>query len=170
MSGVVDNARLYASSLGNAANNSAWVFDVDETSLSGYEQMLSIGFGYVAKLNHEWILEASAPAIPQTLQLYKQLRAAGFKVIFLTGRSVDEADATALNLERAGFNGFETLITRQPSERNMTAVEYKSLKRSQLVEKEGYNIVGCVGDQWSDLQGPYTGFKVKLPNYIYWLP
>jgi hypothetical protein len=62
---VVNNAMLFAAA-GTAKNNSAWVFDVDETSLSGYTEMQSIGFGYVPKLNHDWILESSAPAIPQT--------------------------------------------------------------------------------------------------------
>lgn len=49
------------------------------------------------------------------------------------------------------------------------AAEYKSARRTSFVVEENYNIVGCVGDQWSDLQGPYTGFKVKIPNYLYFL-
>jgi len=169
MSNVVTNAQLFATQV-KASNNSAWVFDVDETSLSGYSEMLSIGFGFVAKLNHEWIMSASAPAIPQTLALYKQLVSSGFKIIFLTGRKDIEHDATAQNLRNEGYNTFETLITRVPAEYNLTATEYKSARRTELTELSGYNIVGCVGDQWSDLNGPYTGLKVKLPNYIYYLP
>ena len=169
MSDVLTNAQVYAGA-GVAANNSVWVFDVDETSLSGYTEMLSIGFGYVAKLSHEWILSASAPALPQTQALYKQLIGAGYRVIFLTGRKDIESDATRANLISVGYTVFDTLITRVPAEYNLTATAYKSARRTQLVEQEGYNIVGCVGDQWSDLHGPYTGFKVKLPNYIYYLP
>jgi len=168
---VVQNAMWYAASLGQASGpKDAWVFDIDETSLSGYEEMKSIGFGYVPKLSHEWILSASAPAIQPTLQLYTQLQQQGFKIIFLTGRHWDEADATAQNLASEGFTKYETLIVRTPAESNMTATDYKSARRTDLVENQGYNIVGCVGDQWSDLNGPYAGFKVKLPNYIYYLP
>lgn len=169
MTGVVNNAMLYASA-STPTNNSAWVFDIDETSLSGYSEMLSIGFGYVPKLSHAWILNSSAPAIPQTLALYNQLISSGFRVIFLTGRHNDEADATALNLKNAGYVGYDTLITRTAAESNLTAAVYKTNRRIQLSEVEGYDIVGCIGDQWSDLHGVYTGFKVKLPNYIYYLP
>lgn len=119
LSGTLTNAQTYAAAL-TAANNSAWVFDVDETSLSGFTEMKSIGFGYVAKLNHEWILEASAPAIPQTLALYNDLIKAGFRVIFLTGRKDTEHDATADNLVKAGYSGFDKLVTRVPAEYNLT--------------------------------------------------
>lgn len=168
LGGVVQNAQLYAATI-KPQNNSAWVFDVDETSLSNYAEMDSINFGFVAKMNHDWIMSAAAPAIPQTLALYKQLVAAGFKIIFLTGRKDIEHDATVLNLQKEGYTTFETLIVRDPAEYNLTALEYKSNRRTQLTQLAGYNIVGCVGDQWSDLDGPYTGFKVKLPNYIYFL-
>ena len=33
--------------------------------------------------------------------------------------------------------------------------------------KDGYSIVATVGDQWSDFEGGHTGYKVKLPNYLY---
>jgi len=166
---VINNAIIYANAL-TPQNNSLWVFDVDETTLSGYTEMLSIGFGYVSKLNHEWVLSSSAPAITQTLNFYKQLVTQGFKIAFLTGRHDDEHDATQQNLINVGYTKFDTLITRVPSEYNLTATVYKSNRRTQLSTTDGYNIVGCVGDQWSDLHGPYTGFKVKIPNYIYYLP
>lgn len=170
MASVIQNAALYAASL-TPANNSVWVFDIDETSLSGYTEMLSLGLGgYVAKLNKEWIMNATAPPINQTLGFYQGLISSGFKVIFLTGRTWDEHDATAQNLQFAGYNVFDTLLVRQPNEVNLTATVYKSNRRTILVEEEGYDVVGCIGDQWSDIHGPYTGYKVKLPNYIYWLP
>lgn len=156
MTGVINNAMLFAQA-GTPSNNSAWVFDIDETSLSGYKEMLSMGFGYVPKLSKEWILNASAPAIPQTLGLYQQLIASGYRVIFLTGRTYDEHDATVQNMRNAGYTQFDTIITRSPQELNLTATVYKSNRRTSLVEDEGYEIVGCIGDQWSDIHGPYTG-------------
>lgn len=56
---VITNAQLYASMMPAPANQTAWVFDIDETTLSGYEQMKSIGFGYVAKINHDWVSEST---------------------------------------------------------------------------------------------------------------
>jgi len=35
------------------------------------------------------------------------------------------------------------------------------------LSEEGYRIIGCIGDQKSDLEGGYSGHKVKIPNYIY---
>ena len=42
----------------------------------------------------------------------------------------------------------------------------KSSKRKELVER-GYDIIGTVGDQRSDIDGPYSGIQVKIPNYLY---
>ena len=58
------------------------------------------------------------------------------------------------------------MITQREDEQNLTASEFKSKKRTELTN-EGYIIVGTVGDQWTDLEGPYTGIKIKLPNYLY---
>ncbi|MFC1845728.1 HAD family acid phosphatase [Candidatus Dependentiae bacterium] len=142
------------------------IFDIDETSLTDYPDTKSISFGYIPKLSHEWVLEADAPAIPQVKKLYDFLVGRGFKIIFLTGRKHDEHAATIKNLKREGYTEFDKLIVRQPEERKITAKAYKSARRKQLT-KEGYHIVGCVGDQESDLTGDNTGYEVKLPNYIY---
>ena len=48
------------------------------------------------------------------------------------------------------------------------AAEWKEAKREVLVSK-GYNIIACIGDQWSDLEGGSTGIKIKLPSYLYLL-
>ena len=47
---------------------------------------------------------------------------------------------------------------------------FKSEMRKQLIE-QGYRIWGNVGDQWSDLQGNFTGDRTfKLPNPMYFVP
>jgi len=33
--------------------------------------------------------------------------------------------------------------------------------------KKGYEIIANIGDQWSDLVGGNSGYKIKLPNYLY---
>lgn len=61
---------------------------------------------------------------------------------------------------------------RGDDQHGKSAVQYKSDKRTDLV-KQGYRIVGNVGDQWSDLIGTNVGsrtFKVPDPMYyIAWL-
>lgn len=142
------------------------IFDVDETALSEYRNLKSIAFGYVPKLSHEWVMCACAPAMPEVRDLYHYVLERGYHVIFVSGRRHNEAEATKRNLLEQGFTGFDRLIVRSQDEETLTAFKYKSEVRTRLTQ-EGYEIVGCVADQWSDLEGPYTGRAVKIPNYIY---
>ena len=148
------------------SKNSTIVFDIDETALSNYEYSKEYDFGYVPDLWDKWIKEAKAPAIKEVKHLYDFLVSKGFKIIFITGRKDYQYDPTYKNLVNAGYKKFDTLIVRKPTEYKETATDYKSKKRTELVQ-HGYNIVGDIGDQISDLVGPYTGVKVKIPNYQY---
>ena len=147
-------------------DKSVVIFDVDDTAINNYGLSKMMDFGYVYELNKKWNKELKAPAIKQTQDLYNFLIKKGFKIIFLTGRNSNEYEVTYKNLIKDGYAGFDTLITQREDEQNLTASEFKSKKRTELTN-EGYNIVGTVGDQWTDLEGPYTGIKIKLPNYLY---
>ena len=145
------------------------VFDIDETSLSSYEYVKSIGFGYVPKMWSEYMFEGTQKAIPGTKKLYDRLVAKGISVIFLTGRRDIFAEASKKNLINEGYTKFDTLITRKPEDYKTSAVEFKSKTRRELTQK-GFKIVMNVGDQFSDLQGGNSGIEVKLPNYLYLVP
>jgi acid phosphatase len=147
-------------------NNSVVIFDVDETVLNNYELAEQMGFGYVYEMNKKWNAEMKAPAIPQVKDLYDFLLSKGAKIIFLTGRNIPEYEVTFNNLKQADYSTFDTLITQREHEYKLTAQEFKSSKRKELTEK-GYEIIGTVGDQWSDLSGAYHGIQVKIPNYLY---
>jgi acid phosphatase len=147
-------------------NNSVVIFDVDETALDNYELAKQMGFGYVYDLNKKWNAEMKAPAIKQVKELYDYLLLKGSKIIFLTGRNFPEYKVTYENLIRDGYTQFDTLITQIGDETKMKAVDFKSAKRIWLTE-QGYEIVGTVGDQWSDLEGECHGIQVKIPNYLY---
>jgi acid phosphatase len=150
----------------NVGLKSAVVFDVDETTLSNYKVTKELDFGYVKHLWEEWILKEEADAIIPVRDFYNYLVDRGFKIIFITGRKDYQHQATFNNLIKAGYTKFDTLITRNADEYKLSAVEYKSAKRTELTSK-GYDIKGNFGDQWSDLEGVYSGIKVKLPNYQY---
>jgi len=146
--------------------NSVVIFDVDETALNNYELAEQMGFGYVYTMNKQWNAEMKAPAIPQVKELYDFLLSKNVKIIFITGRNFPEYEVTFKNLKNAGYTVFDTLITQIGDEKKMKALEFKSLKRIWLTE-QGYEILGTVGDQWSDLEGENHGIQIKIPNYLY---
>jgi len=153
-----------------ASEKLALVLDIDETTLSNYEEMLNADFGYDAKEFAAWVNSGKAPALPGTLRLYQQAQRLGVSVFFITGRSEDQRDATARNLHAQGFQNWQQLILRTPDQAHLTAAEYKSGARA-TVEAQGYKIALNVGDQWSDLTGkPEAEFSVKYPDPFYYIP
>jgi len=146
--------------------NSVVIFDVDETALNNYDLAKLMDFGYVYDLNKKWNEELKAPAIKETQDLYFYLLNKRFKIIFLTGRNSNEYDVTYKNLIQEGYSGFDTLITQSKENQKLKAQEFKSKVRTELTT-QGYEIVGTVGDQWTDLNGAYSGIQIKLPNYLY---
>ena len=148
----------------------ALVLDIDETTLSNYEEMVKAGFAYDSKAFGAWVETASAPAIPATLRIYKAARRLGVRVFFLTGRAEQQRAATERNLRTQGFDGWQELILRAPGQGALTALEFKSAARARIVA-QGYRIVLNVGDQWSDLRGnPEAEYSVKYPDPYYFLP
>ncbi|MED6185225.1 hypothetical protein PIB30_054989 [Stylosanthes scabra] len=171
---VTEEAYKYAKSLNLVGDGKdIWVFDIDETSLSNLPYYADHGFGvekYNATAFNEWVDLGTAPALPESLKLYKRLLRLGFNIVFLTGRPDSQKDITLHNLKSVGFTTFQTLIVKDSTEYNgKTAVTYKSSERKKL-EKNGYRIVGNIGDQWSDILGTNTGNRTfKLPDPMYYI-
>jgi acid phosphatase len=152
-----------------AGEKLALVLDIDETTLSNYEEMVNAGFAYNKTAFDEWLETAKSPAIPGTLRLFNEAKRLGVKVFFITGRTESERAATELNLHNQGFEDWQELTMRQPTQASATAQTYKSAVRAAIAA-EGYKIVLNVGDQWSDLRGaPEAEFSVKYPDPFYFL-
>ncbi|EXB34861.1 Stem 28 kDa glycoprotein [Morus notabilis] len=170
---VIKEAYLYATSLNLSKDGKdVWIFDIDETSLSNLPYYARHGFG-VEPFNltsfTEWILTEDAPALPETLKLYKSLISLGFKIVFLSGRYEKTRSATERNLIYVGYKAWEKVLLRKDSDKSASSLEYKSAQRKQLV-KDGYSIVGNIGDQWSDLLGTDPGNRTfKLPDPMYYI-
>lgn len=148
----------------------AVVFDIDETALSNYPEMLADDFGYQAKDFDNWIKLAEAPAIPSTLRLYHEAQRLGIAVFFITGRKESQRAATEQNLRSQGYTGWQGLTLRAVGQEKEPTIQYKSQARSAVV-KAGYTLVLNIGDQFSDLKGePSAELSVKLPNPYYYLP
>ncbi len=160
----------------------AIVMDIDETTLTNYCEMKREDFGYILSLSTPWVLSReSAVAIPGALRLFQEAKAAKVAVFFLTGRPgkpgsrttgvwTDQTEATARNLEAAGFVGWTGLQLRDGGENGISTIEYKSGERKRIAA-QGYRVLLNVGDQWSDLLGSPEGeSSVKLPNPFYFIP
>lgn len=67
---------------------------------------------YVEQVWNRWVDEARAPALGPTLQLYNELLAANWGIVFITGRTESQRNATTQNLISAGYVGWKSLILR----------------------------------------------------------
>lgn len=164
---VIDSAYSILNGL-NANEADAILFDIDETALSNYSHIKEVGFGYIPSLWNDWIKEEKATRIEPVFNLYKAAQEKGFRVIFITGRNDSQYTPTFNNLIAQNYTKFDTLITKPLKHSYTSAAEYKADKRSELKNK-GYRIVMCVGDQFSDCDFDNYGFRIKLPNYLYFV-
>jgi acid phosphatase len=148
----------------------AVVLDIDETSLSNWEEMSKADFTYRANDFTAWETEARAPALDATLRLYRQARKLGVSVFFITGRPESERAVTEKNLLAAGYEGWQGLALRPAHPPTQTTTEYKAAERARIVA-QGYVLVLNAGDQWSDLNGePQAELSIKYPNPFYYIP
>ncbi|MCQ8279000.1 HAD family acid phosphatase [Acetobacteraceae bacterium KSS8] len=158
----------------------ALVLDIDETSLSNWDEEKANGFGYFADGTCDrlpkgpcgfdaWEMRAQAPAIAPTLALARRAQRLGVAVFFITGRKETVRDATAANLARAGYANWAGLVLEPANSHFASAADFKAPARA-AIEKQGYTIVATVGDQRSDLAGGSAMRGFQLPNPFYFIP
>jgi predicted secreted acid phosphatase len=147
----------------------AIILDIDETSLSNFNDMKKLGFGGTKESMRELEDKAQDPAIGPTLELYKYAKSHDVAVFFVTGRHEPEREATVRNLKVAGFDNYDGLVLRYGEYDKAPAAKYKTAVRKKLTE-EGYDIILNIGDQYSDLAGGYADKSIKLPNPYYLIP
>jgi acid phosphatase len=147
----------------------ALVLDIDETTLSNYEEMAGADFAYDSDVFNAWVNSAKAPAIPGTLRVYLEAQRRGVSVFFLTGRPESQRAVTEQNLHNAAFQNWQRLILRPPTQASATAQIFKSAARAQIAA-QGYKLILNIGDQWSDLKGDSEAeYSVKYPDPFYFI-
>lgn len=146
----------------------AIVLDVDETVISNIEQLRGSNYCFVREQWNQWVDTGVPVELPGIRPLYDYAREQQIAVVFLTGRKQAQREDTERVLEAAGFEHWDQLLLRDPSEEQLSAAEYKSRRRAQL-EAEGYAIVLTVGDQQSDLDGGHAEHAVLIPNPFYFV-
>jgi predicted secreted acid phosphatase len=144
----------------------AIVLDIDETSLSNYEQLNLNNFGNAGAALATAAIAGNSPAIGPTLDLYRQARAAGISVFAITGRPSAIQPQTSSNLNNAGYTDLAGIFFKPGAD---PVIPFKSGQRAAL-EGQGYRIVANVGDQESDLAGGHADRSFKLPNPFYFIP
>lgn len=152
----------------NIKKKLAVVFDIDETSLSNYQNILTDDFGYIPKLASLQIQQANDPAIAGTLKLYKFAKANHVAIFFISGRHENLKDATIKNLQQAGYTTWSALYLTPLNYHEKSIIPFKSSVRKSIAAA-GYDIVFSIGDQDSDLQGGYEDKPFKLPNPFYYI-
>ncbi len=146
----------------------AIVLDIDETSLSNYNDMLRLNFGGTPKDVDRAEGAGHDPAIEQTLALYNFAKQHHIAVFFITGRHPDIRQNTITNLTATGFKDWEDLYMKPADYNKKSVVPFKSHVRKEIAAK-GYDIVLNVGDQESDLKGGYSDMAFKLPDPYYYI-
>lgn len=180
LAAVTDAAIAHLDEVVPGAERPAIVFDVDDTLLSTWEVIRADDFGRVIPGPcdalpsgpcgwREWDLQARAPALQPSLELYRHAQELGVTIFLITGRDEGQRDATQRNLEAAGYTGWTALIMTQPGSHYDSAADYKTPHR-EAIEAQGFTIVANVGDQPSDLEGGYALREFKLPNPFYRIP
>ena len=128
---VLNEAGAWVAARAPGVDKPAIVLDIDETSLSNWEQIYHNKFGYVpsgscdlkaqsACGQRDWELSAQASAIRPTLELFNLAQKLKGKngepvaVFFVTGRGEDpfERVATEWNLRKVGYDNWRTLFMR----------------------------------------------------------
>jgi putative acid phosphatase of HAD superfamily subfamily IIIB len=167
----------------------ALVLDIDETSLSNWEQIYHNDFAYIPSGacdlksssgcgQREWELSASAAVLQPTLELFnfaKTLKGrdgSPLAVFFVTGRYEDpfERLATEWNLRRVGYDQWQQLYMRPDATRSKLVSAYKKQARADIEDRQRYTIVSNIGDQFSDLVGGHAQKCFKVPNPFYFIP
>ena len=146
----------------------AVVFDLDETLISNWPEIESLGFGYTVAAWEAWVAEGNAPAIEPVREVYRTARRLGLEVIFVTGRREDQRAGTEKNIRAIGCGDFAALIMR-PDAAKGTSADFKTAERARLTA-QGYTIVANLGDQESDLAGGHAERTFKLPSPFYLTP
>jgi hypothetical protein len=192
---VIEEAISYLQERAKRGGQLALVLDIDETSLSNWEEMKVNDFGLIedgpcelgdpdsdgwrVPIPHKpcgfgaWVLLADAKPL-DTLRLFAAAKKSNVAVFFVTGRK-----------ELADKNNNSTTQIRDATEKNLQKAGYTNWKQLMLVpagftetvqafktqkRKEiitmGYTIIANVGDQYSDLRSdPQVGKADAERNY-----
>jgi hypothetical protein len=177
---VFSVAQSYVEQRSAEVKQPAVVLDIDETSLTNWENLDLDDFGFIkngpcperkdfACGFNSWIAKGTAGVIGPARAFYNTIRAKHVAIFFITGRTDSQRLVTVRNLYRAGYRNWTGLATRPDDDHNKSIVPFKSGERAKI-ERAGYTIIATIGDQQSDIDGGSAECGFKLPNPFYFIP
>lgn len=146
----------------------AIVLDIDETSLSNYDDIKRFQFGGTPEEIEAAADDGHDPVIERTLSLFNYAKSHDIAIFFVSGRKQFDRKITEKNLHDAGYNNWDGLFLEADTYHKASAIPFKTAARKKIIEM-GYDIVLNMGDQYSDLKGGYADMTIKLPNPFYYL-
>ena len=148
---------------GQKGQRAAVVFDVDDTLLWNYN-LLDAGSGFAgdAALRETWVQKKRFQTVPTMAKMVRKARNGGCRVIAITERDADEADATRKNLnKRYGY-----VFARQW----FFVSDDKAAVRARIKQEKGMRILWNIGDQPADLTGGLAEHRFQVPNPTVYQP
>jgi predicted secreted acid phosphatase len=172
-------AQSYVESRAAAVEKPAVVLDIDETSLTNWQNLDLDDFGFIKNGActrqagfpcgfNSWIGLGKATAIEPARKFFDAVRAKHVSVFFITGRRDSQRRITRINLRRAGYHGWSELVTRDDNDKNPSIIPYKSGARATIAKH--YFVIATIGDQQSDIDGGSAECGFKVPNPFYFIP
>jgi predicted secreted acid phosphatase len=171
LSKVILNATEFIIKRANANHNEklAIVLDIDETSVSNYENIKDTEFSQNPKVIEKWLYKAESTTIKPVLELYNTAKSHRIAVFFVTGRKESLKNVTITSLNANGYKNWDGLYFRSDDSHYKSISTFKSAIRKNIT-MQGYIIIASIGDQMSDLTGGYAEKVFKLPNPFYFIP
>ncbi|MFF4213902.1 HAD family acid phosphatase [Streptomyces sp. NPDC001796] len=163
----------------------AVVFDIDDTLLLSLDYEKRYNYTYNSATWAAYVNKADRPAVFGSPELVRYAASKGVEVFYNSGLSEAQRSAAVENLKKVGADvnlDADHMFLKDaanppsylsgcaaPGAWKCTTVQYKSGTRKHIEEDLGYEIVADFGDQYSDLDGGYTGRTYKLPNPTYFV-
>jgi acid phosphatase len=177
---VAEQARQWLVTRAATATHPALVLDIDETALSNWEIIKRDDFGRPIGGPCDLAIDAPCgwaawdqlghdPANKPTLEVFRQARALGITVFFISGRPENQRAATERNLAVVGYDGYAKVYLVPDGASFASVADFKAPTRVQI-EQDGYTIIENMGDQPSDLLGGHAEKKFLLPDPFYRVP
>lgn len=146
----------------------AIIVDIDDTLLDWYPTFERKDFAPTSAQLAAAHARCTASVIAPVRRLVRSAKAAGVRVVIMTGRRERSRAATSLCLQQKRVP-FDALILRNTREQTLSAAQYKSARRAGL-EASGWTIGLSIGDQLSDLAGGHAARGFLMPNPLYTIP
>src|SRR5262249_41688740 len=136
LAAVTSEAAAWVAGEAPKVTRPALVLDIDDTALSNWDVITADDFGRVFDGPCDappkgpcgwvaWALRAKAPAIAETLDLYRRARQAQVAVFFITGRDETQRAATEENLRNAGYSDYQAIFMVPTGSHFASASDFK---------------------------------------------